>query len=300
MGSSVILPQPGQPTEGPDPHFTSASQPRRTTFRFDLVEPPVPQFVQPHELLLISTFASVASTNRLTARILLADGSITGISLDFTCIADRAFHFFTAPLYEGFLLSVTVLNISGVATKRGQTFVQVDIARGGPANNLKEYTLLADYLQSGASLGWPGGRIESTIDGPGWLHSVQQANPAAGADWAITVPAGARWRISSFAATLTTSATVANRIVRLQMNDAAVNNIMQTAPTAVIPASTTAVVSGFPGQSTPTTDPLTINVAMPGNPILPSAFRIVTSTIGIQAGDQWSAIWFEVEDWIEV
>lgn len=300
MGDAPIFPQPGQPTEGPDPTFVSASQPRRTTFKFDLVEPPVPVFVQPHELLLLTTIASVASTNRLTARILLADGSITGISLDFTCFADRGAHFFTLQLYEGFLLSVTVLNLSGVATRRGQTFVQVDIARGGPGFNLKEFTLFADYLQSGASLGWPGGRIQSTVDGPGWLHSVQQANPAAAADWVIAVPAAARWRISSFAATLVTSATVATRTVRLQFLDGAANVVMQSGPTATVAASLTTRFSGFPGQSTTVIDTTTVNLAMPGLPILPAGFQVASNTLGIQAGDQWSAIWFQVEEWIEI
>lgn len=50
-------------------------------------------------------------------------------------------------------------------------------------------------------------------------RTVTGAAPAAGADWSITVPAGHAYRLLAVTATLTTSATVADRTPRFRLSD---------------------------------------------------------------------------------
>ncbi len=298
MGSSVLLPTAGQPKTGADPGFTSASQPRAVTFAFTGIAPPAPLYVRPDELIVITTIASISSTVRVTGKLLLADGSVTGFVNDIVTVADRGVHFAFILLYEGFLLSLSIGNLA-TTIKRGTTFIQAAIARGSATFSLGEVTLISDYLATGSGLGWPGGRIQQMVEGPGFLHSVQQANPAPGADWTYTVPSGERQAIRSLAATFTPSAAVANRVPNLAIDDG-VNTLWQDAVLTAIPASTPTLITATQSQNRASANAIIQNMLLPPGLNIPAGFRVRTSTTGIQAGDQWSGIFFLLEELLEL
>lgn len=316
MGSSVILPAPGQPTEGQDPGFTQGSIPSAVTFLFDSVSPSSNFFVQQDDVLGLkgsTTFpggetitlsvrflhvalpkpgqpdAPVASQQPVTGKIPPYIGTyqytlnIPSNNVEFVIFGS---------LGEGFILGANAFASNAVT--RGQTYCRVELARG---NQLSQ-VLIEDYVDRFQHVTWPGGTIHNFLEGPGFIHSLQVANPAAGADWTLTVGAHQRLRIESFNAVLTTSATVANRQVQLVVDDGT-NIYWQHDANASQTAGTTfnydATAINIPTGVITTT----LFLVMPPGLLLPVGHRLRTITAGIQAADQWSAIFLGVEEWLD-
>lgn len=120
------------------------------------------------------------------------------------------------------------------------------------------------------------------------------ANPAAGAEISITVPAGQTWQLQDIDFTLTTSAAAGNRQVQLIIDDG-VNELWRFLVT-VTQAASLAYIYAFGGA----TSDAAVRAATGVNEVLSemdlpgitlgAGYRIRTSTVGIQAGDQYSAI----------
>jgi hypothetical protein len=109
-------------------------------------------------------------------------------------------------------------------------------------------------------------------------------DPAAGADWTFTVPAGKVWEVISAFAVLVTDATVANRAARLVVGDG-VATFLSIAPAGVQAASLTYryawVAVGVAYQ--------TANGQVAALPrlVLEPGWTLGTSTEGLVAGDNW-------------
>lgn len=321
MGSSVILPTPGQPKTGPDPSFQSASVPSLVTFEFNDLVPPSNVYINTGDGFAISWFSQLANINPvITARLLLPFGPISGQpdrgetdiegdkririgqvvifqqQLNAAAVGIAASQFF--PLQEGYLLSVSAGVLLGQVVKRGQTYVSLGLQRAS-IGGFRYQELFADYIVNAGDTGWPNGRIIQSTEGPGNALTITVANPAAGADWTQAVPVGARWRLVSWAATLTTSATVANRLVRAQITDAGNIPYSWGAPTQAVPASTAAIVSALQSTTPPVATETSVACVVPSNPYLFAGDKIGTNTLNIQAGDQWSNIRIKIEQWVE-
>lgn len=131
---------------------------------------------------------------------------------------------------------------------------------------------------------------------PGVRRIVNVKNPAAGADWSVTVPAGVQWKVIGGAANFTTSATVDSRhpfmIVKWD------GYRLSTAGTVVSIAASSGLTLGI------TSDPAVayaIGVAQEVGLTLPNLYfpdgtTIGTNTASLQAGDQWSSIALWVEE----
>lgn len=300
MGSSVILPAPGQPKEGPDPDFVSASQALLTTWTLKGVEPPSPIYVTRDDTLVMEVWNSLANL-QVTCSYRFLD-ALTGQVIVGPLIAfpgaTRALQNFSTTLGEGFLLAVQVGH-PNVGPRRGQTFVVVALERGFPNSSFGSTTLIADYLTENVPLGWPGARQESSIEGPGFIRNIVVANPAAGADIVNTVPANARWRPIAFQYALTTSATVATRTSQVVLADNLGNAFFQNTQGATQAASLTVVYNWSTLTNiTPVVLGQTLNTFPPGV-FLEAGWQINTVTNAIQAGDQYSGIRLQVEEWIE-
>lgn len=138
----------------------------------------------------------------------------------------------------------------------------------------------------------------------GKLYSVTNGNPGAGVDWTFNVPAGKRWRLHGGLITLTTSAAVANRLVRFRFYDGASHyfrasgNFQQAAS---IVCDYVLAAGLPPGVVTPVgSNPMQVNIPVPvGMEIAatPGVSRIVSVTDNIQAADQWTAQTLWVEEW---
>ena len=122
---------------------------------------------------------------------------------------------------------------------------------------------------------------------------VPVANPAPGADWSLTVPAGHQYQLQSLRAVLGTSAAVANRVPEFKVTRGATVIWSQKAA-GVLAASVTGsfVLSPFASVSSNNGQQV-----LPGPGfILQPGDVLSTTTSAIDAADQWSAIAATVQD----
>jgi hypothetical protein len=324
VGSSVILPSPGQPKTGPDPNFTSGSIPNIVTFSLKGLEPPSPLYIQRDDQLVIEGVSSLVGTSVIvTARLLLASAPTAGqpdtghhdpvdaalggnpvVTIQQVMQIPSAFTaaILTLPLAEGYLLSVTAVGGPVSASARGQLFIRLWINRGatfvGSPNAAQ--ILVSDYVTINAPIGWPASRVLYPTEGPGNLREVTVANPAAGADWSLTVPSLTRWRIQNFNAQLVIANAGVARIIRAQLKTGAGVVMHQAAAQQTGAVNTTVQVSGSSGQITSVVDTTTLNLPLPGQVVVASGEILAVSTSNINAGDQWSNIRVLVEEWLDV
>lgn len=121
------------------------------------------------------------------------------------------------------------------------------------------------------------------------LISWAVAQPAAGSDWSVTVPAGEVWRLYCASSVLTTSSTVATRVPQFYIKDGAGNVVFKESPAAGQAASITGNWSILPGVANQQNNG--VNIApIPSDLVLPEGFVIGVQTANIAAADQWSAI----------
>lgn len=230
-------------------------------------------------------------------RQLQPDGSIHRGAFGFFPTSDRLVNTFNFIPGEGFMLNV-VLAAQSNATKRGQTFGGLRIKYGNIASGQTVGFLTCGYLAGTLNLVWPISPPAYQTDGPGFIRSITGTTPAAGAEISETVPTNARWRLRMFRTNLVTSATVATRTTTLFFDDGA-NLLWQNTQGPTQAASL--------GQSLDWSDlsidsPVTASNALMAfmpQPILTAGYRIRTSTVNLQAGDQYSAPQYQVEEWIE-
>lgn len=132
-----------------------------------------------------------------------------------------------------------------------------------------------------------------------WRRSrivVSVPQPAAGADWSVTVPGGHTWAPVTIAGQLLTSAAVATRAVRLTFGDG-------NAPFVDLPSAATQAASLTRKYSYwPTAEPVAtagdIETAIPPL-VLPAGWTIASATDLLDVADQWSAVKLHVIDtWI--
>ncbi len=271
------------------------------TFKLLDVAPPSLVYIERDDSLLVSGMTQAGGDNiTINVRVLKPNGEIQTHQFVLQAPATHAIASATFAMSEGFLLSVAAQG--QVAVQRGVTFVRAVLNRGASGTGQPAYLLFADYVTTAISTGFPFGRVLSPVEGPGSISSVTMANPGAGVDWSIATIGNERWRIRAFTATLTTSATVANRQVQFRLFDPA-GNIFFGPPSGNIPATTVAQVSGCAVAVTSVVVATDIAVPIPVDLVTTGQTGIVQSvgvqTIGIQAGDQWSAIRLHVERWLD-
>lgn len=297
----AFVPPPGQPGPLQPGEFVSASHRGEVTFHLQDVAPPSQLYVRPEEGLLLGVSNSDPNITdiRLTYRMLLTNGTVQLGFLEIAPTSNRAPSSLDIPLPEGYLLSVAVEIIANtISTQKGQCYCQCRLVRGFIPITVSSTALFSGYLTQQRPLGWPGGPLESQVDGVGWVHTVQQANPAAGSDFIYTVPTGARQRLISMAAVLTTSATAGSRNVSIIVDDGT-NTYWEHDLGASIPVSTTEIVTATTTNAPTGVVTTTQSLVLPPTLVMPAGHRIRTSTANLSATDQWSAIWLAIEEWIQ-
>lgn len=120
------------------------------------------------------------------------------------------------------------------------------------------------------------------------IISQQVANPAAGADWSLTVPAGSEWRVKAVTCKLATNSTAATRVPALSIKDAS-GNVVLLAPPGTTEGASNALTFGWGVSCLSATQGSVVMGAAP-EITLPEGFVIGTNTAAIQTGDQWSLI----------
>lgn len=320
MGSSVLLPAPGQPRTGPDPAFKSGSIPNVVTFGFDKVSPPSSLYIQRDDVLILTATSALANeVVNFTVRIMLTAAPSPGqpdqpstapaaqsakagnnIVLDVQSIqlaAARTFKAISIQLMEGYLLNVSAT--ATLAVTRGQTYCSAFIKRSAAGGPPAQVGLFADYCTPDFLAIYPNGRSLSDVEGPGWSHSVLIANPAAGADWTFTAAAGQRASVKSFSAVFTASAAVGNRNMTLILDDG-VNTVIQISALISVTAGQVVGLNGTTFNQPAGVVTTILPISFPPNLFLEPGWRFRTFTNNIQAADQWSGIALAVEEWLDL
>jgi hypothetical protein len=125
---------------------------------------------------------------------------------------------------------------------------------------------------------------------PGALLRINPVlSPGAGADWSWIGPTFGAFRVSMVTAVLTTSAAAGNRIPALQVLDASSNVLAQLGLTSLITASAAAAITWGKGLTGVGASQTVLTAAFP-DVVWPPGVKLQTSTGGLLAGDQWSAI----------
>ena len=336
MGSSVILPQPGQPATGPDENFKSGAIPNLVSFEFERVAPPSPVYIQRDDVLVVQ-FASInagaGQSVTITARLLLpyaqapgqpdapppsgiSGGAIIGpgyiqtLLQTFQLPTNRIDFAQTIPLTEGYLLSICISSSSGAV--RGVTFARAFLNRGSfnPGAPQPVAVLVADYLVAPAPIGWPFGRYQAPSDGAGVINVETISNPGAGADFSALIPTlTGRSRLQFFTAQFAAGAGVGNRFPSFIVSCrgiAALSSPFQVQDSVAVTANQTVIYSVGPGLSFMRGGgaPAVVCLPLPGEIIGTfqtgtSEYTISSSTQGILAADQWSAISLCDEEWLD-
>jgi hypothetical protein len=233
----------------------------------------------------------------LELRIMRPDGTISVQEESQTITS--AFTVFTknVRLTEGWLLTASVSSGS-VSALRGNCYTAVRILRGFPPAGTFAYTLTQGYVTPNSAVSWPGSIMEPPVAGQGMLRGQSVTNPAAGADWSLTVPANVRWSVLSIEATLVTDATAGNRQAFLEIVASGVG-LMRITPQTNQAPSQTKTYNWIPGIS-PATSLGTDNLMSLGVPTkVLQNYVIRTNTLVKAAGDQWSSITLELEEWLD-
>lgn len=283
----------------PAPLSPSSSQ---VTFDFVKVQPPSILYVDVDDQLVLQAATSQtapAEVVTVNVRLLLPNGRIEDMQFA-TRPVSRSSLRSVFGLAQGYILSISAL--AGTAITRGATFLRISLQRGGLSSGAPAQMLFADYVTTLATAAYPNGRVLSSVEGPGLLYGVSQANPAAGADFIVSVPVNARWKVRSLAATYTASAAAANRQVSIVVSDLTAVKF-RGFPLQNITANQVALVSAYP--VTPYTSIVATDFTLPLPPDLyvtgaPATTDTISSvTVAKDAGDQWSAIRLLVEEWLD-
>lgn len=124
----------------------------------------------------------------------------------------------------------------------------------------------------------------------GTLKRITGADPAAGAEVSVTVPALTTWLVISARANLVTSAVVGTRIPWLVADDGALE-FFHSVPAASPTASTTTRMcwTTGSGDGIATGERVANHLPDLGLPLL-AGYRLRSVTQGLDPGDNWSAL----------
>lgn len=288
----------GQPNPMQPGEYTPPAPANVVGFKVHDIDPPTSVYIQRDDQLLVVATSQLTPTLTITARLwLAAEGRITTIQQTLNLTTKDFGVSLSIPLAEGYLLSVVVTDFS--STMPGQTLVTVYLNRGIASTSpaAPGAVLISDYLGGRSGASWPAGRIFKGGDGQGALTRVFPTAPGAGADWSTSPGPQELWEVVSVTATLTTSATVANRNVQLIIDSGSPTPLFISTANAAIPASTTATFNASQINQTSTLITTTVFAALPPRNLLNNLDRIRTLTQNLQAGDQWSSIFLMVRNW---
>lgn len=135
---------------------------------------------------------------------------------------------------------------------------------------------------------------------PGEKRVIQVGQPAAGAEWSVTVPGGRQWFIIGGLAILTTSAVVANRRPGFQASDGT-TTYLQAVGLVQVAASQFARLGYGPHltASVQGAADAVENIVTPYG-WLPPGSVLQSLTLNLSAGDQYSAVALFVEEcWLD-
>jgi hypothetical protein len=216
------------------------------------------------------------------------EGQHKNITLTPGVSGNRSSSLVTVQLGEGLLWGVTVIARTSLIDV-GQLYARCTMALTA-ANPQTIATLFSGFCTSTQALSWPDVSAPNN-DRPGSWTSVQGTAPAAGSEISFTIPTGARWTILALNLTLTCSAVVGNRRMRVFYQIGGL--IPAPIGTAFVQTANNIgnyiVAPNFPNFSAPYTFGTYIAVATPFAITMQGGDVISTATDNLDVGDQWLA-----------
>lgn len=266
-----------------------------------IVSPPSQAFVTGEDNLRVSSFNSKTGVTL----------TISGRLYDLETRETRPFVFEHVPntdrtvkqtlhrLGKGYVLNAMVRATAGTTTF-GQCYVSLEIVRGFTGATVVLGVLGTDYVSANQGIAWPGSPVKGPLEAQGNLRSITGSNPAAGAEFTETVPAGARWEVLVFHAQFNASAAVATRHPELTITDG--TNELERVPSAAgITANGIARIAVTPTNGMQTSSAGANYVVPSFSPFLLTAgCQIKSTTLNIQAADQWASLQYLVRETIDV
>lgn len=242
--------------------------------------------------------ASAGVTLTLSGLVGCADGAVHPFVYTHIPNTDRSRSQQLYPLEAGVVLCAQVL-VTGGAPLGAQCYVRLELVQGLSGGTTALATILSGYVTANSPRTYPNDVVQRSVDGRGTFRSILGTVPAAGAEIVETVPANTRWVLTAFAFQLVTSAAVANRTPILTIDDGA-NILWETADNAAVAASTTKKYRGGAGIALNTAQANDVDLPLPESLVLAAGARIRTVTGLLQAGDQYAAPVYNVEEWLDV
>lgn len=175
--------------------------------------------------------------------------------------------------------------------QQGQALVRVFLM----ANNDPVAELTSGWVYAYHPLTYPKSNTQDIRLGGGAILSEATANPAAGAEITHTIPTNEVWKIIAMRFSLVNDGTAANRITKIRITDGT-NILGDWEPVEVTVANdNTPFTVSSAGSSYNISGAAHTHILIPNNIILPAGYTIGTSTVALQAGDNYSAaqIFFE-------
>jgi hypothetical protein len=297
VSSPIVL--PGQPAPLAPGEFTGSKPSNVVTWQTKRLTPPSPLYVTVDDVLRVGGASSQAGESVTVSYRLLraADGAIVYGQDLLTLPSDRSITAMDIPMAEGFLISVSCK--AAVATTRGQTFVRLFLNPKVLGAGQPGLMMMSDYVTNAMAPGYPGGRGISPIEGPGWSNSFATVVPLAGNDWSWPVPTNARWRIMGIVSQLTTVAAAPVRVPILAVKDGAGNYVLFMEPNVGANAARAWSTSGAIGVPGSGVSGFVISWNLPRETILLPGWSISSATQNLAGADQWTAVRFIVEEWLD-
>ena len=285
------------PVPPPPDHWFYPLYNALVNFKQGRVPPPTQYYVTRDDVLQLIVAAPILDTTvNVSMRFMSAQGEVLPWYNTYSVTATAGTpKVLTINGAEGYLLSVSVYT---PGAPRGQCFVSLAIKRGGGSgDNTYGDILLQGYPGAVGGLAYPVAFLYSSVDGRGRMRSIAIANPAAGADWSQTVPAGVTWILRAVTATLTTAVSVAARQASLQVTDATPHLLLDSPGGSTEAASLGDVYSWFNGGGG-FIEGLSVAGGLPAEFRCPAGWIVQTKTANIQAADQWSNVVLTVEEFV--
>lgn len=202
------------------------------------------------------------------------------------------------PMREGYLVNMAVFVTGGVSLV-GQTFCCVKLIRGFTGATIVLGLLLQGGVGPEQGLAWPGSPIVSSHEYPPDVRTIVGTMPAVLTDFAETCPTGARWQLLNLRGALQASAGVGDRLALLRMTHSGALGTLLGPSKAVTAGQTIGHQWAANLPLNPVLGTGESQQAFPRDLFLKAGDSFGSLTVGLLAGDQWSAPVYIVKEWLE-
>lgn len=235
------------------------------------------------------TFISDQSNDTVIVhlRILAEDGRIIESRHSFFHDTFSIKDVFFADLASGTLISASA-SVDSIAIA-GTAYISLQLQKGSLADAVPYRTLASGYMSPSGLFSWPGSRIQSALDGPGFVNIQVPAVPAAGANYVFDVNDPQSHNIVGLSFVMVADANAAARSIFIQFGESSSLTLISTQQQNADETKTYHIYNfGAPTYQVANN----IYMSLPPNLWTFKKEEITVGAFSIQVGDQFSAMRF--------